>query len=109
MEFPKLVIEVLSPSTEKKDKEEKSLYYMDCSSIQGYVLVSQDIMLIQTYTRKGLEWTYHSYIQGENVELRSIGLTFPIEEIYDKVILPPRKPLRRYRKKGTPWRTGNEE
>ncbi len=51
---------------------------------------------------KGLEWTYHSYIQGENVELRSIGLTFPIEEIYGKVILPPRKPLRRYRKKGTP-------
>ena len=98
MESPKLVIEVLSPSTEKGDKEEKSLFYMECPSIQEYVLISQDVMLVQTYTRKGLEWIYHSYIQGENVEFRSIGLITPIEETYDKVTLPPRKLLRRYRK-----------
>jgi Uma2 family endonuclease len=98
MEFPKLVIEVLSPSTERRDKEEKFLFYMDCPSIQEYALISQDVMLIQTYTRKGPEWIYHSYIQGENVEFKSIGLIISIEEIYDKVPLLPRQLLRKYRK-----------
>ncbi len=98
MESPTLVIEVLSPSTEKIDKEEKFLCYMDCPAIQEYVIISQDVMLVQAYTRKGLEWTYHSYIEGENVALSSIGLTVPIQEIYPKVILSPRKLLRRYRK-----------
>ena len=93
MEFPKLVIEILSPSTERRDKEEKILFYMECPSIQEYALISQNIMLVQTYTRKGPEWIYHSYIQGENVEFKSIGLIVPIEEIYDKVTLYPHKLL----------------
>jgi hypothetical protein len=66
---------------------------MDCPSIQEYVLISQDIMLIQAFTRKGPEWIYHSYIQGENVEFKNIGLIVPIEEIYDKVALSPHKLL----------------
>jgi len=88
MEFPKLVIEVLSPSTANKDRGEKFLRYIDCPSIQEYVLISQDVMLVQVYTRKMPEWGYRKYMRNENVELRSIGLIFPIEKLYNKIILP---------------------
>jgi Uma2 family endonuclease len=95
MKSPKLVIEVLSPSTEKKDRGEKFLHYINCSSIQEYVLISQDSMLVQVYTRKDLEWGYRGYTRGEKVELKSIGLIFPIEELYERVILPPSQSLLR--------------
>jgi len=91
MESPKLVVEVLSTSTEKKDRGEKFLHYINCPSIQEYVLISQDSMLVQVYTRKDLEWGYRGYTRGEKVELKSIGLIFPIEELYERVILPPFK------------------
>ena len=95
MEFPKLVIEVLSPSTEKVDRKEKLLRYLDCPSIQEYVLISQDMILVEVFVRKDLEWRYRKYISGENVELKSIGLIFPIEKLYERVILPPQKPFLR--------------
>jgi Uma2 family endonuclease len=93
IESPKLVIEVLSPSTVKRDRGEKFLYYTNNPSIQEYVLISQNTMRFEVYTRKGLEWVYKRYIHGENVELKSIGLIFPIEKLYERVILPPEQPF----------------
>ena len=87
IEFPKLVIEVLSPSTMRKDRYEKLLRYTSCPSIQEYVLVSQDIMLVEIYTRKDPKWEYCKYEGGENVEFQSIGLVFPIERLYRRAIL----------------------
>ena len=86
IEFPKLVIEVLSPSTERRDRREKLLRYLNCPSIQEYVLISQDIILVEIFARKDIEWTYHAYRSGENIELKSIGLTFPIEKLYRRTI-----------------------
>lgn len=93
MEFPKLVIEVLSPSTEKKDRGEKFLRYLNWPSIQEYALISQSMMLVEVFSREGREWRYQMYKPGEYVELKSIGFIFPIEEIYERVILPLREPL----------------
>ncbi|HEY4034364.1 MAG TPA: Uma2 family endonuclease [Ktedonobacteraceae bacterium] len=87
IEFPRLVIEVLSPSTMRRDRYEKLLHYTKCPSIQEYALISQDIMLVEIYTRKDQEWIYHRYECDENVELKSIGLIFPIEKLYRRAIL----------------------
>lgn len=99
IEHPKLVIEVLSPSTEKDDRGDKFLQYTGCPTVQEYVLVNYDCMLVQTYTRKDSQWIYTEFMPGRNVELNSVGLTVPVEEIYNRVVLPPFKPFRRYRKK----------
>ncbi len=40
IEHPKLVIEVLSPSTEKDDRMDKVWIYTQCLSIQEYILVN---------------------------------------------------------------------
>lgn len=87
IEFPRLVIEILSPSTMRRDRYEKLLHYTKSPSIQEYALISQDIMLVEIYTRKDQEWLYHRYESGENVELKSIGLIFPIERLYKNTIL----------------------
>ncbi len=87
IEFPKLVIEVLSPSTMRRDRYEKLYRYTNCPSIQEYVLISQDRMLVEIYTRKGPKWEYCRYEGGENVEFQSIGLVFPIEKLYRRAIL----------------------
>jgi len=87
IEFPKLVIEVLSPSTMRRDRYEKLLRYTNCPSIQEYVLISQDRILVEIFTREGLRWGYDRYESGENIEFKSIGLIFSIEKLYRRAIL----------------------
>ncbi len=107
IEYPKLVIEVLSPSTEKDDRMDKVWVYTQCFSIQEYLLVNWDIMIVQRMTRKGIEgldrfqWIDRWYHQGESVELETIGLAIPVDDIYEKVVLPPLDPFRRLKKRKT--------
>ena len=108
IEYPKLVIEVLSPTTEKDDRMDKVWVYTQCSSIQEYLLVNWDIMIVQKMTRKGTEglsnfqWIDTWYHQGDTVELDTLDLTIPVDDIYENIILPPLDPFRglRKRKKG---------
>ncbi|HEY4034393.1 MAG TPA: Uma2 family endonuclease [Ktedonobacteraceae bacterium] len=104
IEHPKLVIEVLSPSTEKDDRGEKFLKYTYCPSIQEYVLINYEYMLVQVERRQGMQWLTTWFKQGENVDLQSIGLTVPVEEIYDRVALPPFEIVQKYKRQ-----TSNKE
>lgn len=105
IENPKLVIEVLSPSTEVGDRRNKLLAYAQCASIQEYVLVNWDCMLVQKMTRKDMQgsdsfqWIDHWYGEGENVQLESIGLSIPVDEVYADIVLPEVDPLRMLRKR----------
>jgi Uma2 family endonuclease len=104
IEHPKLVIEVLSPSTEHIDKSDKLLAYTQCASIQEYVLVNWDMVFIQKMTRKGtqgldrIQWLDEWYHQGDILELETIGLSIPVESIYEDILLPPFDPFRGFRK-----------
>lgn len=101
IEHPKLVIEVLSPSTEKDDRVDKVWIYTQCLSIQEYLLVNWDLTMVQKMTRKGTEgldqfqWIDRWYHQGEYIELETIDLVVPVDDIYEKVTLPPLDPSRR--------------
>jgi len=105
IEHPKLVIEVLSPSNEKDDRVDKVWIYTQCRSIQEYILVNWDIMIVQKMTRKGtgeldwFQWIDRRYYQDESVELETIGLTIPVEDIYEKVTLPPLDPFRGFKRR----------
>ncbi len=105
IEHPKLVIEVLSPTTENDDRRDKLWVYTQCFSIQEYILVSWDYMVIQKMTRKGtqdldrFQWIDQWYGKGESVELETIDLVLPVEDVYEKVILPPFDPFRGYKRR----------
>ncbi len=57
---PKLIIEVLSPSTERYDRSEKFSAYRKISSLLEYVLVAQDIQRVEVY-RRSTHWDLEVY------------------------------------------------
>ena len=82
IEYPFLIIEVLSPGTENEDRERKRFEYLEWPSIQEYVMISQDIQRVEVFTRKGTMWLYHFYKKGDTVELKSINASISIDSLY---------------------------
>ncbi|MFL5667438.1 MAG: Uma2 family endonuclease [Ktedonobacteraceae bacterium] len=89
LQYPRLVIEILSPSTEAYDRGNKSSYYRACPTIHEYVLVNTERSSVEVYRRTtGKLWTLYPFERGEQVELASIGVTLPVTAIYENVKLP---------------------
>jgi len=83
---PKLVAEVLSPSTQRIDRREKALIYRQVKSIEEYLLLEQSEPKV-TALRRANEWRPQIYTGTEAVlELRSIGLSVPLEQIYESAL-----------------------
>ncbi len=93
LEYPCLVIEVLSPSTEHLDRYKKSNFYRACPSIQEYVLVATQEQAVEVYRRvQDGFWWFSLFGPGEQVEFASLGITIPIEVIYENVTFPEDTP-----------------
>ena len=82
---PKIVIEVLSKSTQEFDRTEKFIDYQTCPELQEYVLISQTEKFVEVRTRQSDRWETQVYKSGDRVQLKSIDWTGPIEAIYQKV------------------------
>jgi Uma2 family endonuclease len=83
---PTVIIEVLSPSTENYDRTQKFQSYRTLESLQEYVLISQDSIHIEHYTRDIDHWRVVDLTQPEDVlTLTSIDCTLSVSEIYEKV------------------------
>lgn len=84
---PKLIIEVLSKSTERFDRTDKFLDYQQIPSLQDYVLVSQHRMQVECFSKQGPgSWVNQCYGPGEMIEIPSIDFNCAIEKIYHKVM-----------------------
>jgi Uma2 family endonuclease len=81
--YPCLIVEVLSDSTEAYDRGNKFFRYRQNPQLRDYVLVSSQEIAIDLY-RKGDDdrWEIINYRTGDLVELRSVSLNFPIEQVY---------------------------
>lgn len=95
---PSLLVEVLSPSTASYDRGEKFSHYRRIPSLREYVLVAQDRARVELFARDGEQGTRWSLTIVEeldaSVELTSVGCAVPLRDIYERVDLPPRPPLR---------------
>jgi Uma2 family endonuclease len=86
---PRLIIEVLSPSTAAKDRGEKLQAYQACASVEEYVMVSTRRQAIEVYRRESPnEWKLIRYASEHHVPLASVGLTIPVSEIYAGTAIP---------------------
>jgi Uma2 family endonuclease len=86
----KVVIEVLSPSTEASDRGEKFSYYMQSKTLEEYVIVSQDRAKVETLLRQpDGSWSMR-FFEGREAAapLRSLQIDLPLSEVYAKVDLP---------------------
>lgn len=86
---PILIIEILSPSTERTDRNEKLTVYKNISTLQEYVIVWQEKIQIEIHRRQHdgnwLTFVYNENDADEEIELQSISLKIKIEEIYRRV------------------------
>jgi Uma2 family endonuclease len=83
---PRLVVEVLSPTTERTDRHEKLAAYKNCPSVQEYTLVSQDGLMVELHRRSGGEWQTELLTEAEErCAFESVGLTMSLSDIYRNV------------------------
>ena len=84
---PRLIAEVLSPSTEAFDRGDKGEHYRSIPSLEDYVLVAQSTRAVEVWNRSGERWTATRHGADDTVTLRSIGLELPVATIYEDVPL----------------------
>ncbi len=92
---PIILVEVLSPSTEAYDRGEKFGHYRQLASLQEYILVAQDKVLVEHYRRQekqesgpvtGKGWIFTDCRELEEIlSLPSIQCELPLREIYERV------------------------
>lgn len=89
---PIVLVEVLSDSTERYDRGKKFRNYRSITTLREYVLVAQDAVSVERYTRgdDGV-WSLHESGAGEKLVLTSVGCEIAVDEIYLKVF-PPSEP-----------------
>ena len=88
---PVAIFEVLSPSTEKYDRGMEFQLYRSIDSLRDYVLVDQEQVRVEQYTRQADgTWTLRDYQSpDEELKIDSIGVAIPLRRIYDRVGIPP--------------------
>jgi Uma2 family endonuclease len=86
--YPCLIVEVLSDSTESYDRGGKFRLYRNNPILQDYLLVSSVSIEMDLYHKNDAgEWVIINYQEGDTVELKSINLSFPIEQVYRGLVL----------------------
>jgi Uma2 family endonuclease len=89
---PKVISEVLSPTTEAFDRGQKFLRYRTyLDSLTDYVVVAQSTPLIEHFERKpNGEWVIAATATelSEAATIKSIGCTLRLSEVYDRVVFP---------------------
>lgn len=87
---PRLIVEVLSDSTEAFDRGEKFVGYRSLPSLIDYLLVSQHERRVEHYTRQDDgSWNLRTHGPGGVVRIASLSIEIPIDDLFDGVPLNP--------------------
>jgi len=98
---PRLIVEVLSPSTEAFDESDKFTYYKSIESFTEYLLISQNRPHVALFTKQDeTVWLHREYNSlDESVYLSSLDCEISVAEIYTGIEFPevehPRFPFER--------------
>jgi Uma2 family endonuclease len=81
---PRVIVEVLSESSEAYDRGAKFQHYGRIATLAEYVLVAQDQRRVEHYRRlESGQWLLTAYPPGAEVELPALGVALPLGEIYE--------------------------
>lgn len=88
---PRLMVEVLSRSTEEYDRGDKFEHYCQLPSLEEYVLVSSGEHVVEVRRRAaGGQWSSTEARDGEVAVLESVGARLAVSELYAAAAEPPR-------------------
>lgn len=83
IQFPTLIVEVLSPGTADKDRSDKFIDYQRIPTLQEYVLINSQKVSVECYRRgEGRMWLYYPYGDGDTITLESIGFNVEVAQLY---------------------------
>ncbi len=88
VQFPHIIVEVLSESTEVYDRGKKFGLYRACPYVQEYVLIDTKYQAVEVYRRIAQVWTYQAYGPGDEVYLTSINVRLPVAVLYRNAGVP---------------------
>ncbi|HYU13521.1 MAG TPA: Uma2 family endonuclease [Stellaceae bacterium] len=80
---PILILEVLSPSTERVDRGRKKLDYFATESVRQYAIIEQDERLVDLYTRTEAGWVNEVITSDAALKLSAIGVELSLDTIYE--------------------------
>ena len=82
----RLIVEILSPSTEAYDRGRKFAGYRLLPGLQEYMLLSADEPIVEIYTRAADgAWLMRAYQAGDTLHLSSLDLTLSVDAVYDAI------------------------
>ncbi len=85
---PRVIVEVLSESTEAYDRGDKFGYYRACPSVQEYVLVATRHQAVEVYRRTPEGWMLEEYGPDETVRFKSIEVSVPVSVFCEGTEVP---------------------
>ena len=91
LDSPRLVVEVLSKSTEARDRTYKLLHDQAKASIHEIVFISQYVQHVEVITRTPSGWGYQEYGHADSLLLASLNVTLPVSALYRRLAIPPEK------------------
>ena len=84
--YPKLIIEILSGTTAAFDRGDKFADYQTLDSLQDYVLIHQDQILVERFSRdEDNLWSPTIYRQGDLLKFPSITFTGAVDDLYENL------------------------
>lgn len=87
---PFLIVEILSPSTERHDRRVKLPAYRQIETVREILLVASDERYAELHRRSGGQWVTE-ILRGEHsiVALASVPVEIALAELYDGIALDP--------------------
>jgi len=80
---PRVLVEVLSPSTEQYDRTEKLAHYQQIPSLVEVVLVPHDSHTVEVFRREPQGyWSHHVAVAGETAPIVSIGCALEVDRVH---------------------------
>lgn len=88
---PTILIEILSPSTERYDRGLKFQNYRTIPSLQDYMLIAQDSAHLEHYTRHETNQWILTEVSGldRSLAIASLAITLALADVYEQIDLPP--------------------
>jgi Uma2 family endonuclease len=83
--YPRVVVEVLSPSTKAFDQGRKFLLYQDCPGVEAVVFVESNEPLITVFHKEGTLWAHTPFYAGGTVSIKCLNVSIPVDAIYRRV------------------------
>jgi Uma2 family endonuclease len=87
VQYPCLIVEVLSSSTEAVDRGAKFTYYRRFATLREYVLIQQERPMVEVFCRNEVgKWVLTEYGLGDVIDLESLGCQVAVLDLYDRVV-----------------------